>query len=109
MIECRGQVRPIPAPADGTSWEVKKGANGIPYLDDATTRKWCISFFMKPVEDEPDDGGCVAGELPNLEVSDEAINTTPAKAMTQPLPAQNPGSFMMINYFFLVELSISCK
>lgn len=51
LLECGGQVRPLPKPKAGTKWRVKAAGSQIPLVTDGTTRQWCMEIFQKTVKE----------------------------------------------------------
>ena len=48
MLECRGSVRHLGKPPQGSKWEIKFNKAGIPYLADSagTLKKWAMTYFQ---------------------------------------------------------------
>lgn len=52
MIQCCGQVRSLPAPADGKKWQLFYAeGSGIPFVSDGVTKKWAMQLFQEDVDD----------------------------------------------------------
>ena len=48
MLMCRNVVRMLGKPGRaGAKWEVRLANNGIPFVTDGMTRKWCMSYFQE--------------------------------------------------------------
>lgn len=62
-------MKNLPAPADGKAWTVAKTDQGIPFITDGVTRKWCVSFFHTSPTNAR--GKPLVQALPALECGDD--------------------------------------
>ena len=91
MLSCNGIVKPVPKATDGHSWELRKNAQGIPFITDTVRQKWCMAIFQEAATSSQPKVFETA-DLPNLEVSVDDIKASESsQSHVAPVRAGLPG------------------
>ena len=64
-------MKPLGKAQEGKEWEIRKSAQGIPFVTDGVKSRWCMSIF----QDQAPQTSAIeeVEELPSLEVTQEVL------------------------------------
>ena len=81
MLECRGTVRHLGKPPQGSKWEIKFNKAGIPYLTDSagTLKKWAMTYFQDSTPESQKDTDSRPMDLSLDRVDDDMDDTQASK------------------------------
>ncbi len=95
MLESRGTVKTLPPPKSSEGWKIQYASgSGIPFLEDGTTRIWCMEVFQAqsteaPVQDMPPE--LDLNQITAADGSEPKTPTTGPPVMTAAMTGLVPG------------------
>ena len=87
MLQCNGIVKPLPKPADGHSWEIRKTQAGIPFITDGVTQRWCMGIFQEAAANSSQKV-YESVDLPSLDVTEDDLKTSTTGVASDAVPAR---------------------